>query len=160
MSDPIELQVLDALADSLAAIDLSLYALPAVLVFKRELDGSDPAPSIGIFFHSWQPVEGPQIGQAEPAIGRYRFSVQTFIKSSEREPGERMNSDFVKQVRKTIYRDKALRDALVAVRESDDETIERPLRWGIDQTFYTDSAITGGFVYLSQTEFYFETEVA
>lgn len=155
----IELRALDAIGLALTAVDMSEYGISAVSVYKRMLDSTDPHGSVGAFFHSWMPVEGPQIGTWEPAIARYRYAVQSYLKLAERESGEEQNAAFTKKIRSTLYRDDDLRLSLGSLRDGDTPPIERALRWGIEQTQYSEASITGGFVYLSQTEFYFETEV-
>lgn len=164
MSLPIEVQAVQIVLDRLATLSLVDQGMPVpVSVYKRSLDGTDPNFSIGMFFSSWAPTpQSAQIGQIEPGIGRYTFGIQAYLKADNRDAGERWMAVLVKRLRNLVYRDPDLRQQLGSLSEMDPEVpaIERTLRFGINQVEYADSAISGGFAYLSQTEFFLETEVA
>lgn len=163
MSGPLEVeaqQVVLAALERVSLGDLGVVGEPSV--FTRLLDATDPNLSIGMAFMSWSPVDTPNIGSwGEPTIGRYVFAVQTFLKVVDRAEGEILSATLVKRVRQTLYRDPDLRSGLGALAEVDEDgTKERYLRHGITTSDYTDGSIQGGFAFLSQTEFFIETEVA
>lgn len=155
----IEVDCATALADALSKLTLAEYSLGATTVVRRMLDGTDPNLAVGIFLQSWAPVDRPNIGGHEPAIARYRFYIQTFIKSTVREDGELWAMTLAKKVRNMIYTDPSLRTALEQLRETDEVRIERTIRYGVEAAEFTDAAITGGLAFFSQTQFWLETEV-
>lgn len=160
MTAPLEVRAQQVLVEAMR--DITISEIATVSAFPRMLDGTDPTLSVGVFFMSWSPADTPTIGGwDEPVIGRYTFGIQTFLKESRREEGEAASALFVKRVRNVLYRDPVLLAALsVLIDVDDDGGKERFLRRGIATTDYADGAITGGFAFLSQTEFYIDTEVA
>lgn len=159
---PLEVQVATVLTANLVRVSLADQGVTtAVQTFNRMLEGSDPNYSVGVYFTSWAPVDRPEIGGwNEPTIGRYVYGIQTFAKSSTRADGEKTSAVFVKRVRQMLYRDAVLRSQLSILSETDDTSIERFLRHGVVATDYSDASIAGGFAFLSQTEFFIESEVA
>lgn len=160
MTAPLEVRAQLAIVEAMKLITISEIA--NVSAFPRMLDGTDPTLSVGVFFMAWAPADTPVIGgRDEPVICRYTFGVQTFLKESQREAGEAASAVFVKRVRNVLYRDPVLLAAISILADIDDDGAkERFLRRGIATTDYADGAIAGGFAFLSQTEFYIDTEVA
>lgn len=160
---PAEIAFMDVLVEGLAVISMADQAIATpVSVLGRMLQGTDPDLSIGVFPMSWQPVGAPDIGSSEPTIGRYVLGIATMLKSPDRVSGERLSGIFVRRVRDALYRHKTMLDALrdVSILDEDAGLLERFLRSGITSVDYASSAIQGGFVFVSQTEFFIETEVA
>jgi hypothetical protein len=159
---PIEIAALDALAalSSITMVDQGIDT--PVTVYGRMLAAGDPDLSIGVFPMGWQPVVSPGIGSGEPDIGRYNLGIATMLKSVDRLSGERLSAIFVKRVRTALYRHKPLLDDLRSLSSFDDESglTERYQKSGVTSVDYASSQITGGFVFVSQTEFFIETEVA
>lgn len=158
---PFEVQAVAVLVDNLDRVSLADEGVTSpTQVFPRILEGSDPTYSIGAYLTSWSAVDAPALGgRDEPQICRYTFGIQTFLKSAVRAEGERLSAVFVKRTRQMLYRDAVLRSQLSALSEVDDFTVERYLRHGLTATEYSDGSISGGFAFLSQAEFYIESEV-
>ncbi len=160
---PFVVQAADVLVEQLAsAVTMADQGWTATVgVFGRDLQATDPDLSIGVVPLQWTP--GSQsIGGNEPDYGRYIFSVTTMLKAPTRIVGERLSGIFVGRVRNALYRHKPLLDALQAVSALDDVTDmrERYLKHGLSNIDFADSAVSKGFVFFSQAEFFIESEVA
>lgn len=133
-------------------------------VIKRPLRESDPNESIGVFAQQWTPDEatyemrgGPQ-GPSEPTLQRYLITVQAFVKDMDEERGLVKHSILSKMIRSMLYRDEPLRVGLAGLTVQMNGSTERLQRWGIRQTRYFSNELNQLWLYLSNTEFWLETE--
>jgi hypothetical protein len=126
-------------------------------VVARPLRPIDPDRSIGILAVDWRPVDH-QIGQHDPALGRYQLAIQCFIKHQDEEVGLAEHTLMSKNLRTMLYRGEALRLRLASLSETSLGVTERVQRWGVRQQRFVSNEIQGRFLFLSTTEFWVETE--
>lgn len=128
-------------------------------VFMRPLRSSDPNISIGLIAAEWTPNES-EIGQMDPAISRYLYLIQAFVKDADEERGLRSHAALSKRVRAMLYRDAPTRVALgsLSVQDAGAGLTERTQRWGVRQQRFMANEVQGSFLYLSTLEFWLETE--
>lgn len=148
---PFPTVVVDVLADELA------LATGAGKVMRRLLRDTDPDQSIGVIAADWVPQE-MVIGQFDPAVATYLFSIQAFVKHAHEEEGRASHTNFAQTIRLMLYRNAGLRTRLAALSETADGMVERVQRWGVRQQRYASNEVEGQFLYLSTTEFWVETE--
>jgi hypothetical protein len=160
MSDPIEVRAAEIIKDKIAGLDLAQYDIAGnVQTFRRTIGPEDPNFSVGVILSNWQPSE-LLIGQFDPVMGRYLISIQTMVKQSNREQGEREHAILAKLIRVMLYRDEALRVSLLQLRDGDFSPYERAMRYGVIQTNYADTKASAFYAFLSMTDIFLETEIA
>jgi hypothetical protein len=138
-------------------IAAALFDLNLGLVARRPLRPTDPDKSIGVMALDWRPTES-FIGQHDPAISRYQFAIQVFLKHQDEEEGLQQHTLLSKNLRTMLYRGEALRLRLASLSETSLLVTERVQRWGVRQQRFVSNEIQGRFLYLSTTEFWVETE--
>lgn len=158
----IELEALDLLQNWLSVqLDDMGSAFEGTFadVYRRELDNTDENFSIGVFLRSHIPQAAPEIGgNGEPAWSRFTFHIQTIVKSTEREAGERWSMQFTKLIRQALYRNPAFRSAMLSLKVGDEPPYDRALKFGVLTTEYASGEIRGGLAFMSQTEFFLDAE--
>jgi hypothetical protein len=128
------------------------------VVIRRPLRPTDPNGSIGVYAIDWAPTDHA-IGQFDPAVTRYKFAVQSFVKHGDDEVGVILHSQLAKRVRVMLYRDEELRVRLGSLSTDEDGVIERLLRWGVQTQRYLSNEVQGTFLYLAVTELWVDTEI-
>lgn len=133
-------------------------------VFGRPLRSSDPNQCVGIFGSQWLPDDesyemlgGPE-GRHEPTLQSYLITIQAFVKDMDEERGLATHGVLSKMVRSMLYRDNPLRVALLSLNVQMNGSTERVTRMGIRQQRYFSNEIQGSWLYLSNLEFWIETE--
>jgi hypothetical protein len=151
--------VIDLLATRIQYIDADLA------VMKRPVRDIDPAQTVGVTAATWTPNEnsyemkGQEQGPAEPTIQNYLITVQAFIRSANEENGLAVHSVLTKMIRSMLYRDAALRVGLSSLVITDEfGATERTRRWEVRLSRYFSNELNEEFIYLSNTEFWLETE--
>lgn len=144
------INVIDVLAEE-------LKSLPAGIVLRRALRPTDPDRSVGIYAMDWTPRDSV-IGQFDPAVATYTYTVQAMVKHANEEEGRHDHAAYAQAVRLMLYRDPALRVRLAGLSETDGNVTERSQRWGVRAQRYASNEVDGEFIYLSTTEFWVETE--
>lgn len=150
--------VVSLVAARMQLLDAELF------VTRRPLRDSDQPQSVGVFAVLWTPQEdsyemkGSPIGRHEPTLQRYLVTVQAFVKNMDQELGISTHAVLSKLIRTTLYRDEALRLALASLTWSTGSLTERTKRWGLTQQRYVSNEIRGEWLYLSNLEFWLETE--
>lgn len=134
--------------------------VPEHFFAERALRASDPAMSVGVTVMSWahEPTTA-QIGQVEPAMGRYNVRVQNMVKHVKEEEGRAIHNVQNALVRAILYRDVDLRLRLVGVDEEIEGSAERVKRMGVKRQDFLSNQVSGSFLYLCATEVYVETEI-
>jgi hypothetical protein len=154
--------VVDLVAFRMQFLDADLQ------IFKRPLRDSDPIQCVGVFAQQWLPdtdsqemrgrIPGQTIGYKEPSIEQYLISIQAFVKDMDEERGLATHSVLSEMVRTMLYRDATLGVALAALSTTLNNVQKRTGRWGIRQQRYFSNELQGSFLYLSNLEFWLETE--
>lgn len=151
--------VVDAIHASLGQID------PDIKMLKRPIRESDPNQAIGIFGNTWMPdddsveMRGITFGSAtEPSLGRYVISIQVFVKDMDEERGAATHATLAKIVRAMLYRDTNLHVALRALTANVAGSTERTSRFGVGTQRYLSNELSGSWLYLSNVDFWLETE--
>lgn len=133
-------------------------------VINRPLRENDPNQSVGIVAANWLPNEesyemrGAPLGRHEPTLQNYFITVQAFIRHGDEEKGLAIHSVLSKMLRAMLYRDNALRVGLAALSASYGGSTETTKRWGVRQQRYFSNELQGSWLYLSNLEFWLETE--
>jgi hypothetical protein len=134
----------------------------ATAIHLRPLTREDRSESIGIYPALWTPVEDSYefLGRspAEATLNRYLVMIQNYIKDGDRERGAAKHSVFATRTRNVLYRDAALRIAFPQLVVTDLGVTERVKRWGVQQQRFFSNELAGTWVYLSNLEFFIETE--
>lgn len=150
--------VVELVATRAQLLDADLF------VCQRPLRQSDPNQSVGVTAAQWLPQEesyemrGGPTGRHEPTLQSYLITVQAFIKDMDRERGLAVHTILSKMLRSMLYRDEPLRVGLAALEASYLGSTERTQRWGIRQQRFFGNDINSEWLYLSNLEFWLETE--
>lgn len=134
-----------------------------VAVFGRPLRESDPVQAIGVFAVQWTGEDESTemrgtIGGSMPTLQTYRCVIQAFVKDMEEERGLNAHSVLSQMVRRMLYRDQPLAVALTRLTASVSGYTERVNRWGISNQRFISNELSGNWLYLSNLEFWVETE--
>lgn len=132
-------------------------------IFKRPLRASDPNQTIGIVAAQWIPTESSRefLGQAystQPPLSRYTVTLQALIRDMDEERGLNVHSVLSRMLRSMLYTDQPLRVGLSALSSTLNGATEQSQRWGISQQRFFTNEIGGEWLYLSNLEFWLETE--
>lgn len=134
--------------------------LPDHYFAERQLRPTDPQLSIGTTVITWEHLPtSAQIGQREPAIGRYTVRVQNMVKHLKEEEGRKIHNAQCALVRAVLYRNDALRLRLIGVDEEIEGSAERVKQMGVRRQDFLSNQISGSFLYLCASEVYVETEI-
>jgi hypothetical protein len=139
---------------------------PEIIVVKRPLRDSDPVQCIGVFASQWMPDEesyemrGLPTGIHEPTLSSYIISIQVFVKDADEERGAATHATLSKIVRAMLYRDAGLRVALRALTAVVAGSTESTRRFGVRTQRYLSNELSGSWFYLSNIEFWLETETS
>jgi len=151
--------VVDLVAARSQLLDSDLF------VIRRPLRDSDPNESIGVFGVQWTPEEdsyemrGAPSGASEPTLQRYLITVQGFVKDMDEEAGLARHSVLSKMIRSMLYRDEPLRVGLATLSPVQmNGSTESLKRWGVRQVRYFSNELNSVWLYLSNLEFWLETE--
>lgn len=138
--------------------DQALFPYDAVVA--RPLRTTDPAVTLGVFAVDWMPDErSAEIGKRHgPTLTSYVFAIQGLIKHGDEQAGIRMHSILAKNIRSMLDRDQGLHVRLGQLSEASLGVAERAQRWGVRGQRFANNEVGGGFIYLSTTEFYLQTE--
>lgn len=129
-------------------------------IINRAVRPGDPNLTVGIVSEDWAPIEGSeQIGQIEPALGRYRFSIQNLVISPDEQLGREFFSSAAKMIKVILYRDITLQLALSELEEELLTTVERFKRSGVTRQRYVSGQLSGIWNFVATTSFWIETEV-
>lgn len=135
---------------------------PDLTIVGRPLRNSDPAQSVGIVASQWVPSEESleMNGRRhnEPTLQRYAGTIQAFVRDADEENGISTHAVLSKRLRAMLYRDDSLRVGLASLAVTMSGSTERMMRWGIQQQRYFSNELQGSWLYLSNLEFWFETE--
>lgn len=126
-------------------------------VEKRPLVAIDPSGSVGVFAVTWTPQES-LIGQRDPAIQQWLFSIQAFVTHGDAETGLQEHGDLARSVRHMLYRDQTFRVGLTSLVDSTMGYIEKVTRWGVRQQRFISNEVQSDYLYLTVTEFWLDTE--
>lgn len=133
-----------------------------LFVIARPLNATDPNQSVGVTAAQWVPneesIEMRGMGRNEPTLNKYLITVQAFIKDMDEERGLNVHSVLSRRVRSILYNDQPLRDALQSLSATLDGTVEAPRRWGVRQQRFFSNELDAIWLYLSNLEFWLETE--
>lgn len=143
--------IVDALVVAFDATDW------ADTVLKRPLRANDPADSVGIFVFDWKPIES-QIGMRDVSMARYGIRIQHLSKYADEEEGREAHSRCAKTIRAMLYRGTSVSVPLQGINESVLGFTERVTRWGVLKQKYLSEKVNSGFIFISGTEMWVETE--
>jgi hypothetical protein len=136
-----------------------------LFVINRPLRENDPNQSVGIVAANWIPNEesyemlgAPAPGRHEPSLQNYFITIQAFVRHGDEEKGLAIHSVLSKMIRAMLYRDEPLRVGLATLSASIGGSTETTKRWGIRQQRYYSNELQGSWLYLSNLEFWLETE--
>lgn len=135
-----------------------------LFVIARPLRNSDPPQSVGVVSSLWTPdtesleMKGAPLGQQQPTISRYITVVQAFVKNMNQEAGISEHATLSNMLRRMLYSDSTLRVQLGSLVWTDGVKSERAQRWGILNQRFVSNEISGEWLYLSNLEFWLETE--
>lgn len=140
--------------------DTFMERLPDHHFAERQLRPTDPALSLGVVVMSWEHLPtSAQIGQVEPALGRYTVRVQNLVKHAREEDGRNLHNVQCALVRAVLYRSEELRLRLIGVDEEIEGSAERVKQLGVRRQDFLSNQISGSFLYLCASEVYVETEI-
>ncbi len=137
--------------------DFILPLLSVENVYRRVLRPEDPNSSVGIVAVDWEPGEY-LIGQEEPALSMYHFSIQSLVKHGNEEEGLTHHSLLAKNLAHLLYRDAAFRVALLTLNAEVMGVKESARRMGVRQQRYRSNEIDGEWLFVSTTEMWVQTE--
>lgn len=133
-----------------------------LFVVARPLKATDPNQSVGIIASQWVPneesLEMRGLGSMEPTLNRYLITVQAFVKDMDEERGLNTHSVLSRLIRSILYNDAPLRQALASLSATLDGRVEAPQRWGVRQQRFFSNELDATWLYLSNLEFWLETE--
>lgn len=135
-----------------------------LFVISRPLRNSDPSQSVGVTASMWTPdsesleMKGIPLGQQEPTLQRYITNIQAFIKNMDEEAGISEHATLSNMLRRMLYSDSTLRVQLGSLVWTDGVKTERAQRWGILNQRFVSNEISGEWLYLSNLEFWLETQ--
>lgn len=150
--------IVSLLKTRIIALDSDLF------VVQRPLRESDPNQSVGIVAANWIPNEesyemlGAPQGRHEPTLQNYSITVQAFVRHGDEEKGLATHSVLSKMLRAMLYRDNALRVGLALLSAEMNGATEIAQRWGVRQQRYFSNELQGSWLYLSNLEFWLETQ--
>lgn len=129
-------------------------------VVARPLRTTDPNVTLGVFAVDWMPDnDSAEIGKKHgPTLTTYVFAIQGLVKHGDEQSGMRLHSILAKNIRSMLDRDPGLRVRLGQLSEASLGVAERAQRWGVRGQRFANNEVGGGFIYLSTTEFYLQTE--
>lgn len=140
------------------ALDVDLF------VIARPLRNSDMPQSVGVTSSLWTPdissleMKGGALGQQQPTLSRYITNIQAFVKHMDEEIGISAHATLSNMLRRMLYSDSALRVQLGSLVWTDGIKTERAQRWGIINQRFVSNEVSGEWLYLSNLEFWLETE--
>ena len=140
--------------------------VPGHQVVGRSLRPIDPHQTIGVFSGDWSPIPGSMEMSGpdragEPTLARYTVNVQNMVKVADEEMGRRLSSVNAKIVRAVLYRDATLKVSFAGLSETLMQRTERYARHGVvRQRFLASELPRAGWVYLTTTEVWFETQTS
>jgi hypothetical protein len=150
----------NVMATRFATIDSDL------VILKRPLRASDPVQTIGVSAAQWLPDEesfemrGLPAAIHEPTLSSYLITIQVFVKDTDEERGAAVHATLAKHVRTMLYRDTALIVGLRQLSATVSGSTESTGRFGIRTQRYLSNELSGSWLYLSNIEFWLETETS
>jgi hypothetical protein len=136
---------------------------PDIDVYNRPLRPSDPDHTIGIFPALWTPDdESYEIGHSaphEPTLQRYQIGVQGLVKNGDEPTGLKIHSILATRIRRVLYKNASLRNAIASLVVTDSGSTERIRRWTVRLQRYMNNEVKGTFIFVSTCEVILETEI-
>lgn len=155
--------VVNLLAVKLAQID------PDIELHKRPLRTTDGVQCIGVFPTDWIPTPnthemrgatlgGGLQGEMFPTLTEYTVSIQSLITDTEEERGIAVHAALATRIRATVARDAALQVALGQLASVVSGHQESFRRAEVRRQRYLTMELSGTWLYMSVTQFWFQTE--
>lgn len=134
-------------------------AFAGYTVVDRPLRPNDPAGAIGIFANDWIPrLDSFQIGQREPALQHYEFSIHNMVKNSDESTGRKIFALDAKTVRVVLYRDADLLVRLKLLQEDILGVREHFQKLNVSRQRMVNNEIRGVFIWVATTSVSVDTE--
>lgn len=135
-----------------------------IKVLKRPLRNTDPNQSIGVYAGYWTPNDDTRemLGASfavQPTLSRYVVTLQAFIKDMDEERGLATHATLSRLIRSMLYTDNPLRVALSQLSSTLNGMTETSKLWGVSQQRFHQNELGGEWLYLSNLEFWLETEI-
>lgn len=125
---------------------------------ERPVRNTDYSETLGLFAGAWTPNQDTmEIGGHEPTVQRYTVIIESLVHDMDQERGIATHSLLSALVRHTLYRNPGVRVGLPLLTVPLGGHIEKLQRWGIGQQRFMNNDASGNFVFLSATDFWFET---
>jgi hypothetical protein len=149
--------IVNTLADELQKIDSDLT------IKKRPLQSGDPVQCLGITAALWSPDEQSwEMGSQNyvgPTLNRYTVGIQVFAQDMDQERGLATISTLSHAVRSRLSSDMDMRVALALLENTTNGVTEKFRRSGIPTQRFLSNEIEGSFLFMSNLEFFVETEI-
>jgi hypothetical protein len=129
-------------------------------VVRRPIRFADANLTASVWASEWTPrADGYEIGQEEPTLARYPFTVEYIVKGMGDESDlHNIHSVGSKYIRAMMYRDEALGVQLHQLSEVLAGTREQVKRIVINRQRFVQNVLRSTMVYLSRLEGHIETE--
>jgi len=149
--------IINALAVEMNKIDDDLEVL------KRPLRTGDPIQCIGITAALWTPDEESYEFDGgfpgAPTVNTYTIAIQVFNQDMDQERGLATNSTLANLVRRRLSSNMDVRVALTLLENTTNGVTERYKRSGVPTQRFLTNEIEGSFLFMSNLEFFVETEI-
>lgn len=157
------MNVILAMYDSLAAID------PEVQVYKRPLRSTDTVQAIGVFPTDWNPTPdsqemgkplmgGGSWGEQFATLNEYNVTIQSLVTDTDEERGIAVHSALATRIRATVARNQPLQLALGSLTSIVSGHQESFRRGEVKRQRYLTAELSGTWLYMSVTQYWFQTE--
>jgi hypothetical protein len=135
-----------------------------VAVVERMLVRNDPSQSVGIYpvtrgedQNSYE-LKGNVLGGNKASLSRYKLGIQAFIRADTPEGGSQQHAVLAKAIENVLYNDAPLNVGLESLAVTENNKVERILRHGVGATRYLSGELQAKLVYLSNTEYWLDTQ--
>jgi hypothetical protein len=136
--------------------------IPSHEVVERSLGPSEGNDIIGVFPAQWVPeLDTKEMGSTEPTMSRYTVRIQNLRIDADEIVGRRLFNNTSRMIRAILYRDAALRLALLGLQEVISQSTERVKIFDVTKQDYLSARNSDQqMMYLCTTEMVFVTETS
>ena len=133
-----------------------------VPVYRRPLRATDSPQAFGVTAAQWAPVKESMemrgTNSGLETLSRYLVTIQGIVLDMDEDRGLAAHSTMSMMIRNIVYRDGLFVQGLAELTSTLLGVTERTQRWGIQQQRFFSNDINGQWIYLSNLEFWLETE--
>ena len=161
--------VVPLLVTALLTVDSETDPDQRISIYRRPLRTTDNVQSIGIFPTDWRPdrqshemrgtpLGGGVMGEDFPTLTDYNITIQSLVQDPEEERGINVHAALSTRIRATVARNETLRLALRQLSSVVLGHAEAFRRSEVRSQRYLAMELQGTWLYMSVTEFWFQTQ--